>query len=55
MDDVYFGCVSQIGAQTGYIARTSWLAGGLPQHVPGTTIDRQCGSRSRPCTSRRRP
>ncbi|QLH20099.1 acetyl-CoA C-acetyltransferase [Streptomyces sp. Rer75] len=44
VDDVYFGCVSQIGAQTGNIARTSWLAGGLPQHVPGTTIDRQCGS-----------
>lgn len=44
VDDVYFGCVSQIGAQTGNIARTSWLAGGLPEHVPGTTVDRQCGS-----------
>ncbi|MEU4232880.1 acetyl-CoA C-acetyltransferase [Nonomuraea sp. NPDC026600] len=44
VDDVYFGCVSQIGAQTGNIARTSWLAAGLPQHVPGTTVDRQCGS-----------
>ncbi|MEV0382645.1 acetyl-CoA C-acetyltransferase [Nonomuraea sp. NPDC050643] len=44
VDDVYFGCVSQMGAQTGNIARTSWLAAGLPQHVPGTTIDRQCGS-----------
>ena len=44
VDDVYFGCVGQIGAQTGNIARTSWLAAGLPQHVPGTTIDRQCGS-----------
>jgi acetyl-CoA C-acetyltransferase len=44
VDDVHFGCVSQIGAQTGNIARTSWLAAGLPQHVPGTTIDRQCGS-----------
>lgn len=44
VDDVYFGCVSQIGAQTGNIARTSWLSAGLPQHVPGTTIDRQCGS-----------
>jgi acetyl-CoA C-acetyltransferase len=43
-DDVYFGCVGQIGAQTGNIARTAWLAAGLPQHVPGTTIDRQCGS-----------
>ena len=44
VDDVHFGCVSQIGAQAGNIARTSWLAAGLPQHVPGTTIDRQCGS-----------
>jgi len=44
VDDVYFGCVGQIGAQTGNIARTSWLSAGLPQHVPGTTIDRQCGS-----------
>jgi acetyl-CoA C-acetyltransferase len=44
VDDVYFGCVGQIGAQTGNVARTSWLAAGLPQHVPGTTIDRQCGS-----------
>ena len=40
----YFGCVSQIGAQTGNVARTAWLSAGLPQHVPGTTIDRQCGS-----------
>ena len=44
VDDVYFGCVGQMGAQTGNIARTSWLAAGLPQQVPGTTIDRQCGS-----------
>ncbi|MET7328087.1 acetyl-CoA C-acetyltransferase [Nonomuraea sp. NPDC005650] len=44
VDDVYFGCVGQMGAQTGNIARTSWLAAGLPQHVPGTTVDRQCGS-----------
>jgi acetyl-CoA C-acetyltransferase len=44
VDDVHFGCVSQIGAQAGNIARTAWLAAGLPQHVPGTTIDRQCGS-----------
>ncbi|WP_030664889.1 acetyl-CoA C-acetyltransferase [Streptomyces cellulosae] len=44
VDDVYFGCVSQLGAQTGNIARTAWLSAGLPQHVPGTTIDRQCGS-----------
>jgi len=44
VDDVHFGCVSQLGAQAGNIARTAWLAAGLPQHVPGTTIDRQCGS-----------
>ncbi|MFE5664279.1 acetyl-CoA C-acetyltransferase [Streptomyces niveus] len=44
VDDVHFGCVSQIGAQSGNIARTAWLSAGLPQHVPGTTIDRQCGS-----------
>ena len=44
VDDVYFGCVSQIGAQTGNLARTAWLSAGLPEHVPGTTVDRQCGS-----------
>ncbi len=44
VDDVYFGCVGQMGAQTANIARTAWLAAGLPQHVPGVTIDRQCGS-----------
>ncbi len=44
VEDVYFGCVDAIGPQAGDIARTSWLAAGLPEHVPGTTIDRQCGS-----------
>jgi acetyl-CoA C-acetyltransferase len=44
IDDVVFGCVDQIGPQAGDIARTCWLAAGLPEHVPGTTIDRQCGS-----------
>jgi acetyl-CoA C-acetyltransferase len=44
VDDVVFGCVDAIGPQAGDIARTCWLAAGLPQHVPGTTIDRQCGS-----------
>jgi acetyl-CoA C-acetyltransferase len=44
VDDVMFGCVDQLGPQAGDIARTCWLAAGLPQHVPGTTIDRQCGS-----------
>ena len=43
-DDVIFGCVDTIGAQAGDIARTSWLAAGLPLNVPGTTVDRQCGS-----------
>ncbi|HEY3695358.1 acetyl-CoA C-acetyltransferase [Phenylobacterium sp.] len=44
VEDVVFGCVDAIGPQAGDIARTCWLAAGLPQHVPGTTIDRQCGS-----------
>lgn len=43
-DDVIFGCVDTIGSQAGDIARTSWLAAGLAMNVPGTTIDRQCGS-----------
>ena len=43
-DDVVFGCVDTIGALAGDIARTSWLAAGMPLNVPGTTIDRQCGS-----------
>jgi acetyl-CoA C-acetyltransferase len=44
IDDVIFGCVDQVGAQTGNLARTCWLSAGLPEHVPGTTVDRQCGS-----------
>jgi acetyl-CoA C-acetyltransferase len=44
VDDVVFGNVDSIGGQAGDIARTCWLAAGLPEHVPGTTIDRQCGS-----------
>jgi acetyl-CoA C-acetyltransferase len=44
VEDVVFGCVDTIGPQAGDIARTCWLAAGLPDHVPGTTIDRQCGS-----------
>ena len=43
-DDVVFGCVDAIGPLAGDIARTSWLAAGLSDAVPGTTIDRQCGS-----------
>ncbi len=44
VDDVIFGCVDTIGAQAGNVARTAWLAAGLPLDVPGTTVDRQCGS-----------
>jgi acetyl-CoA C-acetyltransferase len=44
VEDVMFGCVDTVGGQAGDIARTCWLAAGLPEHVPGTTIDRQCGS-----------
>ncbi|MBK8406954.1 MAG: acetyl-CoA C-acetyltransferase [Sandaracinaceae bacterium] len=44
VDDVIFGCVDTIGHQAGDIARTCWLAAGLPDSVPGTTVDRQCGS-----------
>lgn len=43
-DDVIFGCVDTIGPLAGDIARTAWLAAGLDQGVPGTTVDRQCGS-----------
>ena len=44
VEDVVFGNVDSVGPQAGCIARTCWLAAGLPEHVPGTTIDRQCGS-----------
>jgi acetyl-CoA C-acetyltransferase len=44
VEDVIFGCVDTIGPQAGDIARTCWLAAGLPDQVPGTTVDRQCGS-----------
>src|SRR5271170_1231671 len=44
VDDVVFGCLDTIGPQAGDIARTSWLAAQLPEHVPGVTVDRQCGS-----------
>ena len=44
VEDVIFGCVDTVGPQSGDIARTCWLAAGLPDHVPGTTVDRQCGS-----------
>ena len=44
IDDVVMGCVSQIGPQSVDIARQAWLSAGLPESVPGVTIDRQCGS-----------
>ncbi|HKT03724.1 MAG TPA: acetyl-CoA C-acetyltransferase [Rugosimonospora sp.] len=44
VEDVIFGCVDTIGPQAGNIARTCWLAAGLPDEVPGVTVDRQCGS-----------
>ncbi len=44
VDDVIFGCVDTLGPQAGDIARTAWLAAGLPEAVPGVTVDRQCGS-----------
>src|SRR5512145_1037064 len=44
VEDVVMGCCDTLGPQAGDIARTCWLAAGLPEHVPGTTIDRQCGS-----------
>jgi acetyl-CoA C-acetyltransferase len=44
VDDVVMGCVSQVGPQTLDIARQAWLSAGLPEQVPGVTVDRQCGS-----------
>ena len=44
VEDVVFGCLDAIGPQAGDIARTCWLAAGLPEAIPGTTVDRQCGS-----------
>ncbi len=44
VDDVILGCCDTIGSQAGDVARTAWLVAGLPDHVPGVTLDRQCGS-----------
>lgn len=44
VDDVIIGCVSQVGEQAVPPGRTAWLAAGLPQHVPSTTVERRCGS-----------
>jgi len=44
IDDVIGGCVTQAGEQSTNVTRNAWVAAGLPQSVPGTTVDRQCGS-----------
>ena len=44
VDEVILGCLDQLGPQGMDVARSAWLAAGLPETVPGTTIDRQCGS-----------
>ncbi|MFE3001626.1 thiolase family protein [Nocardia sp. NPDC059246] len=44
VDDVITGCVSQVGEQSGPVGRWSWLAAGLPEHVPSTAVHRACGS-----------
>jgi acetyl-CoA acyltransferase len=44
VDDVVMGCVTQVGPQSTNIARNAVLAAGWPAEIPGTTIDRQCGS-----------
>ena len=44
VDDVIMGCVSQTGEQAVNVGRSAWLAAGYPETVPGTTVDRQCGS-----------
>lgn len=44
VEDVILGCVTQVGEQAGNVARTAALIAGFPIHVPGVTIDRQCGS-----------
>ena len=44
VEDVVWGCCDTIGGQSGDIGRTAWLVAGMPEHVPGVTIDRQCGS-----------
>ncbi|MCY1157521.1 MAG: acetyl-CoA C-acetyltransferase [Citricoccus sp.] len=43
-DEVILGCIDQVGPQAMDIARNAWLAAGLSEHVPGTTVERQCGS-----------
>ena len=45
VEQVIAGCVTTYGDQAGNIARTAWLTAGLPQDVPGVTVDARCGSR----------
>src|SRR5579859_1533902 len=54
VDDVIAGCVGQIGDQSLNIARTALLAAGFPESVPGTTVDRQCGSSQQAARSEER-
>jgi acetyl-CoA acyltransferase len=49
VDDVIVGCVDQVGEQSNNIARNAWLSAGLPESVPATTVDRQCGSSQQAC------
>src|SRR3954470_14878083 len=44
VEDFIVGCVSQVAEQAGCPGRWAWLAAGLPEHVPSTTVDRRCGS-----------
>ena len=44
VEDVVFGCVSQVGEQALNVGRNAWLAAGFPVETPATTVDRQCGS-----------
>ena len=44
VEDVIVGCVSQVGEQSLNVGRNAALAAGFPETVPGTTVDRQCGS-----------
>src|SRR3979411_457951 len=44
IDDVIGGCVTQAGEQGCNVTRNSWVAAGLPWHVPATSVERQCGS-----------
>lgn len=50
VDDVIGGCVQQVGEQSGNVTRNALLAAGFPEHVPGTSIDRQCGSSQQAAT-----